>query len=179
MFTLAISFFITSNLPWFVDLTSQVPMQYCSLQQSEFASITSHIYNWVLLFLWLCLFVLSGVISPLISTSMLGTHWLIFQCPIFFAFSYCSWGSQGKNTEVTCHSLLQWTTFCHSSPPWPIHWVRQGCGMWSDWLVFCDCGFQSACSLMEKDKRHTEASWWERLTEGETGSCSDGWRNVQ
>ena len=29
-----------------------------------------------------------------------------------FAFSYCSWGSQGKNTKVACHSLLQWTTFC-------------------------------------------------------------------
>ena len=29
-----------------------------------------------------------------------------------FAFSYCSWGSQGKNTEVVCHSVLQWTTFC-------------------------------------------------------------------
>ena len=24
-----------------------------------------------------------------------------------FAFSYCSWGSQDKNTEVVCHSLLQ------------------------------------------------------------------------
>ena len=23
----------------------------------------------------------------------------------FFAFSYCSWGSQGKNTEMVCHSL--------------------------------------------------------------------------
>ena len=31
-FTLAISCFITSNLPWFKDLTFQVPMQYCSLQ---------------------------------------------------------------------------------------------------------------------------------------------------
>ena len=28
-----------------------------------------------------------------------------------FAFSYYSKGSQGKNTEVVCHSLLQWTTF--------------------------------------------------------------------
>ena len=37
-----------------------------------------------------------------------------------FAFSYCSWGSQGKNTEVVCHSLLQWGTFCQNSPPWPI-----------------------------------------------------------
>ena len=23
----------------------------------------------------------------------------------FFAFSYCSWGSQGKNIEMVCHSL--------------------------------------------------------------------------
>ena len=29
-------------------------------------------------------------------------------------FSYCSWGSQGQNTEVVCHSLLQWTTFCQA-----------------------------------------------------------------
>ena len=32
MFTLAISCFTISNLPWFLDLTFQVPMQYCSLQ---------------------------------------------------------------------------------------------------------------------------------------------------
>src|SRR5574337_145345 len=38
-----------------------------------------------------------------------------------FAFSYCSWGSQGKNTEVVCHSLLQWSTFCQISPPGPVH----------------------------------------------------------
>ena len=31
-FTLAISYLITSNLLWFMDLTFQVPMQYCSLQ---------------------------------------------------------------------------------------------------------------------------------------------------
>ena len=32
IFTLAISCLTTSNLPWFVDLTFQVPMQYFSLQ---------------------------------------------------------------------------------------------------------------------------------------------------
>ena len=32
MCTLAISYLVTSNLPWFVDLIFQVPMQYCSLQ---------------------------------------------------------------------------------------------------------------------------------------------------
>ena len=31
-FTLAISCLTTSNLPWLMDLTFQVPMQYCSLQ---------------------------------------------------------------------------------------------------------------------------------------------------
>ena len=31
-FALAISCLTTSNLPWFMDLTFQVPMQYCSLQ---------------------------------------------------------------------------------------------------------------------------------------------------
>ena len=30
-----------------------------------------------------------------------------------FAFLCCAWDSQGKDTEVACHSLLQWTT---SSP---------------------------------------------------------------
>ena len=32
MFILAISCFTTSNLPWFMDLIFQVPMQYCFLQ---------------------------------------------------------------------------------------------------------------------------------------------------
>ena len=40
---------------------------------SDFASITSHIHNWVLFLLWLCLFTLSEVISPLISSSILPT----------------------------------------------------------------------------------------------------------
>ena len=39
-----------------------------------FASITSHIHNWVLFFLWLHPCILSGVISPLISSSILGTY---------------------------------------------------------------------------------------------------------
>ena len=50
----------------------------------------------------------------------------------FFAFSYCSLGSQGKDTEVVCHSLLLWTTFCQNSPPWPTHlgWP------YTAWLIF-------------------------------------------
>ena len=40
----------------------------------DLASITSHIPNWVLFLLWLHPFILSGVISPLISSSILGTY---------------------------------------------------------------------------------------------------------
>ena len=89
-FTLAISRLTNSNLPWFMDLTFQFPMQYCSLQhQSNLASITSPIHNWVLFLLWLHPFFLSGVISPLISNSILGTYRpgeFIIQCPIFLPF---------------------------------------------------------------------------------------------
>ena len=56
---------------------------------SDFTSITSHIHNWALFFLCLCLFLLSGVISLLFSSSILDPNLsgeFIFQCPIFLAF---------------------------------------------------------------------------------------------
>ena len=45
--------------------------------------------NWVLFLLWFRLFILSGVISPLISSSILGTSRpgeFIYQCPIILPF---------------------------------------------------------------------------------------------
>jgi len=53
------------------------------------ASITSHIHNWVLFLLWLHPFILSGVISPLISSSILGTYWsgeFLFLYPMVLPF---------------------------------------------------------------------------------------------
>ena len=96
------------------------------------------------------------------SNEELFLHWVAYWVPtnlgssfsiLFFAFSYCSWCSQDKNMEVVCHSLLQWTTFCQTSPPWPIRlgwphtaWLsfiklHKLWSVWSDWLVVCDCGF--------------------------------------
>ena len=86
---------------------------------SDLASITSHIHNCVLFLHWLRPFILYGVISPLISSSILGTYQpgeFVFQCHIFFAFSYCSWGSQGKNSLP-----LKWFAIPFSSGP---HSVR-------------------------------------------------------
>ena len=121
------SYWTTSNIP-------NIPGSYAILFfiATDFTSITSHIHNWVLFSLLLRLFILSGVISPLFSSSIIG-HWLTWGVHLsvsyLFGFSYCSWGSQGKNTEVVCHSLLQWTTFCQTSPPWPIHlwWPHTAC----------------------------------------------------
>ena len=56
---------------------------------SNLASKTIPIHNWVWFLLWLHPFILSVVISPLISSSILGTHQpgeFIFQCPIFLPF---------------------------------------------------------------------------------------------
>ena len=152
MFTLPISYLTTSNFPWFMDLRLHVPMQYCSIQHrtllpSPVTSTTG------------CCFCF-GSVSPFFLE--LFFHWspvvywgVHFSVSNLFAFSYCLWGSQGKNTEVVCHSLLQWIIFCQNSAPWPIHlgwpytaWLSfielaRLWSMWSDWLVFCDCGFHS------------------------------------
>ena len=142
MFTLAISCLTTSNLPWFMDLTSD---SYAILLFTalDFISITSLIHNWVLFLLWLCLFILSGVVSPLISSNILGTHWpgeFIFQCPIFFPFHTVH--------GVLKARILKWFAIPFSSGPRFVrtlhndvfilggptrhgslfHWVRQGCG---------------------------------------------------
>ena len=68
-FTLAISCLTTSSLPWFMDLTFQIPMQYCSLRHQTLL-LSRHLHNWVLFLFWLHPFILSGVISPLISSGI-------------------------------------------------------------------------------------------------------------
>ena len=98
------------NLPWFMNLTFQVPTQYCSLQ--HWTSITSHIHNWTLLSLWRHLFILSGVISPLFSSSILGTYQpgeFIFQCHIFLPFHTIH--------GVLKARILQWFAIPFSSGP--------------------------------------------------------------
>ena len=158
-FTLAISCLTTSNLSWFMDLTFQVPMQYCSLQHrtlllSPVTSTAGHCFCFGSIpSFFLELFLHWSPIAYWAPTDLGSSSFSIYH----FAFSYCSWGSQGKNTEVVCHSLLQWTTFCQTSPPWPacpgwphtawlsfIELDKAVVLVWLDWLVFCDYGFSVA-----------------------------------
>ena len=98
-------------------------MQYCSLQNwsllpspirstieccFHFGSATSF---------FLELFLHSSQVTYWAPTDLASSFFSV----ISFCLSYCSWGSQGKNTEVVYHSLLQWTTFCLNSPPWPVN----------------------------------------------------------
>ena len=89
MFTLVISCLTTSNLPWFMNLTFQVPMQYCSLQnQTLLPSQVASTTGWWFCFGSISLFFME-LFSPLISRSILGTCWpgkFIFQCLIFLPF---------------------------------------------------------------------------------------------
>ena len=89
MFTLAISCLTTSNLPWFHEPNILGSYAILFFTAWDFTSITSHIHNWILFLLWFHLFIPSGVISPLISSSISGTHRpreFIVQCPIFLPF---------------------------------------------------------------------------------------------
>ena len=63
----------------------------------------------------------SDAIQPSQHTGHLSTWGVHLTVSCLFTFSYCSWDSHGKNNEVVCHSLLQGTTFCQNSPPWPVH----------------------------------------------------------
>ena len=139
MLTLTISFWSTSNLPCHGP---KIPGSYAIwfFTASDFTSIISHIHNWVLFSLWLHLFILSGVISPLISSSILGTYRpgvFIFQCPIFLPLHTVH--------EVLKARILKWFVIPFSSGPHSVrplhhdpfilggprwhgsqfHWVRQ------------------------------------------------------
>ena len=118
-------------------------MQYCSLQNQTLlsppdTSTTGRCFHFgsassFLLELFFC----SSPVAYWTSTNLGGSSLRLY----LFAFSYCSWGSQGKNADVVCHFLLQWTTFCQNSPPRPVHlgWPYMA------WLIvslhsrFCIC----------------------------------------
>ena len=190
MFTLPISYLTTSNLPWLMDLIIPVPMQCFSLQHWTllpspvtstnecclyFGSVSSFFLELFLHFssvaywaptdlgnssfsvICFCLFILFMWFSR-------QEHWSVFPFPSPVDGSYfAELSTMTRPTWVAPHGIA------HSSTEWDKGW-----SMWSVWLVLCYCGFHSVCPLMDKDKRLMEASWWERLTVGETGSCSDG-----
>ena len=75
------------------------------------------------------------------------------------------------------------TAWLRASLSYPRLWA-----MWSFWIASYDCGFHSGfCGivvlasfcLLDEVKRLVQASWWEGLAVGKTGSWSDGQGHAQ
>ena len=95
MFNFAISCLTTSNLPWFMDLTFQIPMQYCSLQHQTLLSppdtsaAEHHSCFGPTPSFFLELLVIALCSSPVFPSSILDIFWpggLIFWHLIFLPF---------------------------------------------------------------------------------------------
>ena len=124
MFALAISF---DHFQFALIHGPNIPGSYAILLSTalDFTSITSHIHNWALFLLWLHLFILSGVISPLISSSILGTHQsgeiVHLSVSYLFAFSYFMGSSSQEYwsglpfPSLVDHILSELSTINHPS----------------------------------------------------------------
>ena len=192
MFTLAISCLTTSNLPWFMDLTFQVPMQYFSLQHQTlllspvtsttvccfcFGSISSF---------FLELFLHWSPVAYWAPTDLGSSSFSVLAFCLFILFMWFSrqeyWSGLPFPSPVD-HILLELSTM--TCPSWvALHGTAQSFIKLDKAVVHVIklvslLWFQSLCPLMEKGKRLMETSWWDRLTEGETGSCSDGQGHAQ
>ena len=160
-FTLAISCLTTSNLPWFMDLTFQVPMQYCSLQHqtlllSPVTSTTGYCFCFgSILSFFLELFFHWSPVAYWEPTDLGSVSYTdLFQYPISLPF-HTVYG-------VLKARILKWFAIPFSSGPHsvrPFHhdppilgWPYKACLsfieldkavvlVWLDWLVFCEYGF--------------------------------------
>ena len=167
-FTLAISCLTTSNLPWFMDLTFQVPIQYCSLQHwtllpSPVTSTTGccFCFGSVSSF-FLELFLHGSPVAYWTSTDLGSSSFSVL--PIFLPFNsvhgvfkarilkhFAIPFSSGPHFVRTLHydlSILGGPTWCASQ----FHWVRQSCGP-------CDqIGWFSVVVVFS-----LSALWWRRV----------------
>ena len=155
-FALAISCLTTSNLPWFMDLTFQVPMQYCSLQHGTLLLLpVTSTAGYCICFgsipsLFLELFLHWPPVAFWAPTDLGSTS---FWYPIILPFHTVH--------GVLKARILKWLAIPFSSGPHsvrPFHhdppvlgcptgmawflWVKQAVVLvWLDWLVFCEYGF--------------------------------------
>ena len=168
-FTLAISCFITSNLPWFMGLTFQVPMQYCSLRHRTLllSPVTStgccFCFGSVSSF-FLELFLYWSPVAYWAPTNLGSSSFSVLSFCLFILFMGFSRQKHLSGLPFPSpvdHILSELFTMTH--PTWVALHNMAHSFIELDKAVFCDCGFQSVCPLMEKDKRLLKASWWHRL----------------
>ena len=137
MFTLAISCLPTSNLPWFMDLTFQVPMQYCSLQHqtlllSPVTSTTGYCFCFgSIASFFLELFLHWSPVTYWTLTDLGSSSFSILSFCLFILFMGFSrqeyWSGLPFPSPVDLPTMTCPSWVAPHSMAW-IHWVRQGCG---------------------------------------------------
>ena len=124
---------MTCNLTWFMDLTFQVPMQYCCLQHQTLT--TRHIHSWALFLLWPSNFILSGAIcnTPYAPpSSILKTYHpgeLIFWFHFFLPFHTAHGVFVTRIMEWCAISSSLGPFFFQNSSQWPV-FLRWLCRIW-------------------------------------------------
>ena len=147
MFTLAISCLTTSNLPWFMDPTFQVLMQYCSLQHqtslpSPLTSTTGccFCFSYVSSF-FLELFLHWSPVAYWVPTDLGTSSFSVLSFCLFLLFM--GFSRQEYSSGLPFPSPVY--MFCQNSPLWPIRlgwpymaWLIKTrlWSVWSVWLVF-------------------------------------------
>ena len=122
-FTLAVSYLTTLNLPWFLDLTFQVLMQYCSSQHRTLLLWLVTSTTWYCFWFgpipsfFLELFLHWSTVAYWALTDLGNSSFIILSFCLFILF-------MGFSRQEHWNGLpfpFQWTTFCQTSPPWPAH----------------------------------------------------------
>ena len=138
-----------------MDLTFQVPMQYCSFQhQTLLPSPVTYTAGCCFCFgsipsFFLELFLQWSPVAYWAPTDLGNSSFSFLSFCLFILFM----GFSRQEYWSGLPFLLQWTTFCQTSPPWPIRlgWPHTAWlsfiesdklwSVWSDWLAVYDCGF--------------------------------------
>ena len=169
-----------------MDLTFQVPMQYCSLQHqtllpSPVTSATGHCFRFgSVSSLFLELFLHSSPVAYWVSTDLGSSSFSVLSFCLFILFMVFSrqeyWSGLPFPSPVD-HVLSELSTMTH--PSWvALHDMAHS-------FIELDKAMVHVISLIsflwlwissylpsDKDKSLIEASWWERLTVEETGAFS-------
>ena len=154
-FTLGICL-TTSNLPWFMDLTFQVPIQYCCLQHqtlllSPVTSTTGYcFYFGSIPSFFLGLFLYWSPVAYWAPTDLGSSSFSILSFCFFILFMRFSrqeyWSGLPFPSPVD-HILSDLSTMTRPSWVAPRAWLifieldKAVVLVWLDWLVFCEYGF--------------------------------------
>ena len=150
MFTLALSCLTTSNLPWFMDLTFQVPMQYCSLQHQTLlpTPVTSTtgccFYFGSISSFFLELFLHWSPVACWASTNLGSSSFSVLFFSFFILFVGFSWQEYWSGLPFPSpveHILSELSTtqsrrfWCTKGPGWQFVKVRKGDGSGARFLI--------------------------------------------